>query len=339
LPTFSQFFSRALFRNVPPTAGLDIGRSEVRMVEFSGSSMRTAQLECCAREALPDGAIGDEGIGNLRQVMEAASRLWEKSGSKAKQVVIAIPSTSAITQILAVPLRSSRAQRATLAARHAESLLPYPPAQALFDFRIIGPTRNAPDQLDMLIAATRRDEVEDRIAVAESLGLQTVVADIESHASLAAVMRTRPAAHTSFALANLETHGTLLSLCRDGRIAGEQQLAIGHRQLQRDLQNDDGDHSDAVAAYLAHSAAHITRAMRALQQQTSCMPSHIVLTGPGASIPGMAEAVRKHTAISTDVATPFAGMALAPVIERAQMAADAPACATACGLALRRFDQ
>lgn len=322
-------------------AGLDIGRSEIRMVEFSGTSMETAQLACCAREALPDGAIGDEGISNLRQVMEAVSRLWEKSGSQARQVVIAIPSTRAITHLLAVPAHSSKAQLAALAERHAESLLPYPPAQAMLDFRIVGPTRNAPGQLDMLIAAVRRDDVEDRIAVTESLGLQAVVADIESHAAAAALNKTLPAAPASsvFAMANLETHGALLSLCCDGRIAGEQQLAIGHRQLQRDLQQYDGDHSDVLATYLAHAAVHIARAMQTLQQQTSCVPSHIVLTGSGATIPGMAEAVRKHTAISTAVATPFTGIATAPTLDRAKIAADEPTCATACGLALRRFDR
>lgn len=208
------------------------------MVEFSGSRIQTAQLACCAREALPDGAIGDEGIGNLRQVMEAVSRLWGKSGSQARQVAIAIPSSRALMQIVAIPAHSSQAQRAALAERHVESLLPYPPAQALLDFRIIGPTHNAPDQLDMLIAAVRRDDVEDRIAVAESLGLQTMVADIESHAAAAALNRTLPAAPASsvFAMANLETHGALLSLCCAGRVVGERQLDVGHRQLQHDLQ-------------------------------------------------------------------------------------------------------
>ncbi|WP_016834754.1 type IV pilus assembly protein PilM [Herbaspirillum lusitanum] len=322
-------------------AGLDIGRSEVRMVEFSGSRIQTAQLACCTREALPDGAIGDEGIGNLRQVMEAVSRLWGKSGSQARQVAIAIPSSRALTQIVAIPAHSSQAQRAALAERHAESLLPYPPAQALLDFRIIGPTHNAPDQLDMLIAAVRRDDVEDRIAVAESLGLQTMVADIESHAAAAALNRTLPAAPASsvFAMANLETHGALLSLCCAGRVVGERQLDIGHRQLQHDLQQYDGDQSDVLAGYLAQAAAHLAGVLQTLQQQTSCVPSHIVLTGAGATISGMEEAVHKRTTISTAVATPFAGMVPAPAIDRAQIAMDGPACATACGLALRRFDR
>lgn len=341
---FVRFFSRALSCNfsrpAPPMAGLDIGRSEVRMVEFSGNSAQAAQLEYCVREALPDGAIGDEGITNLRQVMETVSRLWGKSGSQARQVAIAIPSASTITQILALPAGSNHAQRTALAERHIESLLSYPLAQALLDFRIVGPTINAPGQLDMLIAATRRDDVEDRIAVAESLGLQAVVADIESHAALAALAGTQAAhASSAFALANLETHGALLSLCRCGRIAGERQLAIGYRQLQRDLQQYDGDQAEILATYLAHAAGQIARAMQTLQQQTSLAPEKIVLTGPGASIPGMVDAVREHTAISTAVATPFAGMALAPAIDRAQLAADAPACVTACGLALRRFDR
>lgn len=339
-------------------AGLDIGRSEVRIVELSGNRVHTAQLACCAREALPDGAISDEGIGNLRQVMEAVSRLWEKSGSLARQVAIAIPATSAMTHILSVPANSSQAQRALLAGRHAESMLPFPAAQALLDFRIIGPTRNAPGQLDMLIAAARRDDVEDRIAVAESLGLQTVVADIDSHAAMTALTRmpSMSQASSSFALANLETHGALLSLFCDGHIAGEQQLAIGYRQLQRDMQHDsrhdarhdarhdvqqyDADHSDVLATYLAHAAAHIARAVQTLQQQTSHMPAHIVLAGPGAGIPGMVEAVRKHTTIPIAVATPFDGMALAPAIDAAQLTADNPASyVTACGLALRRFDR
>ncbi|MFJ9451726.1 type IV pilus assembly protein PilM [Herbaspirillum sp. NPDC101397] len=333
----SSFFHRS----PPSMVGLDIGRSEVRMVEFSGDRAQVAQLAYCAREALPDGAIGEDGIDNLRQVMEAVSRLWEKSGSQTRQVAIAIPSAQAITHILAVPAGSSREQQAALAGKHAEGVLPYPLAQALLDFRIIGPTRDTPGQLDMLIAAAHRDDVEDRVAVTESLGLQAVVADIESHAALTAVARTLPAAQTSstFALVNLETHGALLSLCCDGCVAGERQLAIGHRQLQGDLQQYDGDQNDVLATYLAHAARHIAQALQTLRQQSSCAPAHIVLAGPGASIPGLDEAVHRHTAVSTLVAAPFAGVALTPGIDRGKLAVNGPACATACGLALRRFDR
>jgi len=333
--------SRLFHHHTPSMAGLDIGQSEVRMVEFAGTRAQSAQLACCAREALPDGAIGHDGIDNLRQVMEAVSRLWEKSGSQARQVAIAIPSASAVTQVLAVPATGSRAQHAALARQHAESMLPYPLEQALLDFRIIGPTRNTPGQLDMLVAAARRDDVEDRIAVTESLGLQAVVADIESHAALTALTGTLPAAQTSsaFALVTLDMHGTLLSLCCDGRVAGERQLAVGLRQLQRDLQQQDGDQHDVLATCLAHAARDIAQALQTLQQQSSCAPAHIVLAGPGAAIPGLEEAVRRHTALSTAVAAPFAGMALAPGIDHEQLAVNGPACSTACGLALRRFDR
>jgi len=322
-------------------AGLDIGRSEVRMVEFAGTCAPSAQLACYAREALPDGAIGEDGIDNLRQVMEAVSRLWEKSGSQTRQVAIAIPSASAITQILAVPAAAGRAQHAALARRHAESMLPYPLEQALLDFRVIGPTRDAPGQLDMLVAAARRDDVEDRIAVTESLGLQAVVADIESHAALIALAGKLPAAQTSspFALVSLETHGAILALCCNGRVAGERQLAIGHRQLQRDLQQYDGDRHDVLASYLAHAAREVAQALPSLQQQSSCMPARIVLAGPGATVPGLEDAVHRYTGVSTVVAAPFAGIALAPGIGREQVAVDGPACTTACGLALRRFDR
>src|SRR5258705_36499 len=54
------------------------------------------------------------------------------------------------------------------------------------DFQVIGPAPNNPEEVEVLIAASRKEKVEDRVAVAETAGLKTVVMDVDSYATLEA---------------------------------------------------------------------------------------------------------------------------------------------------------
>jgi Tfp pilus assembly PilM family ATPase len=56
------------------------------------------------------------------------------------------------------------------------------------DFSVIGPAANEED-MEVMLAASRKEKVEDRVAVAEAAGLTAKVMDIESYAARAAVQR------------------------------------------------------------------------------------------------------------------------------------------------------
>jgi type IV pilus assembly protein PilM len=97
---------------------------------------------------------------------------------------------------------------------------------------------------------------------------------------------------------------------------------------------------DVLRPFMENLAQEITRAMQFFFTSTSYNKiDHIVLSGGCAVIPGLDEVVANRTQVNTLLANPFANMALSGRVRAKQLAIDAPSLITACGLALRRFDE
>lgn len=309
-----------LFRQNALT-GLDIGRHAIRLVELSRDGGGSLALEAYGCEPLPDGVVNDDGIDDLEHVITAARRLLEKCGSRTGKTVIGIPSGAVATHIFRLS-SETETRLETLAREHITALLDYPAEDACIDFCRMGDTPAATAHIDVLVAATHRENVEDRIAVAESLHCNAVVADIDSYAAHAALARSRRVDTATTALCQIDPHGIHLSLPVDGRIV----------QV----------HDDADGAVTADPMHVATAAARALQTWQATYPGYhvqaLVFSGIGATMHGLNEAFRQHTGIASSIADPFCGMSLGAAIDTARLARDAPACLVACGLALRHFN-
>ncbi|MFL9880189.1 pilus assembly protein PilM [Herbaspirillum rhizosphaerae] len=167
--------------------GIDIGRDAVRMVELSRNKAAAFCLQNYGSEHLIAGTVDDEDIHDLEHVMAAAQRLWQRSHFTARKAAIGIPPSAVTTHVFATDQANTEGQREQLAEGHIAALLDYNVADACIDFCTIEPASMPSGQINMLVAAARRDCVEDRLAVAESLGLRTTVADAESYARQSAL--------------------------------------------------------------------------------------------------------------------------------------------------------
>ena len=79
------------------TLGLDVGTGSIRLVELDRDTSGQCVLERCAIEPLPQGVIASDGrIEQFDQAVDAVKRLVKKSGTRAKNVVAALP-PSAVT--------------------------------------------------------------------------------------------------------------------------------------------------------------------------------------------------------------------------------------------------
>jgi type IV pilus assembly protein PilM len=81
---------------------------------------------------------------------------------------------------------SARRNWKLLVESEANQYIPFALDEVNLDFQVVGPAPSSPDEIEVLIAASRKEKVEDRVAVAESAGLKPVVLDVESYAVLAA---------------------------------------------------------------------------------------------------------------------------------------------------------
>lgn len=343
--------------------GLDISTSGVKLVELVDLGKNELRLERFASEALPRGAVVDGNIENIEQVAEAVRRVWKKSGTRARLVTLGMPPASVITKKITLPGGMSDDDLEFQVETEASQYIPFALDEVSLDFDVIGPAPNSPEDVEVLLAATRKEKVEDRIAVAEAAGLKPVVMDIESYSARAAVdrlIKQLPQAGQGqiVALFQVGTQVTHISVLLDGQPIYEREQPFGGHQLTQDIVRAYGlSYEDAeskkksgdlpegydlelLEPFLDSAALEVTRAIQFFFTSTPYTRiDQIFLAGGCAVIPGLVDIVAGRTKISTSVISPFKGMQLGSNVREKQLRSEAPAYLVACGLAMRRFDQ
>lgn len=354
----------SLFRKKnPPLVGVDISTSGIKLVELSETGKNELRLERFASEPLPRGAVVDGNIENIEQVAEAVHRAWKKSGTRAKLVALGMPPAAVITKKIILPGGLSEDELEVQVESEASQYIPFALDEVSLDFDVIGVAQNAPDDVEVLLAATRKEKVEDRVAVAEAAGLKPIVMDIESYAARSAIGRLTAQLPNGgqgqiIALFQIGSQITHISMLLDGQPIYEREQPFGGHQLTQDIVRayglsyeeadakkcsgdlPDGYQSELLTPFLESAAMEATRAIQFFFTSTPYTKiDQIFLAGGCAIIPGLVEIIAARSKISTSVVSPFKGMQLASSVREKQLRAEAPAYLIACGLAMRRFDR
>ncbi|MEW6293296.1 MAG: pilus assembly protein PilM [Pseudomonadota bacterium] len=343
--------------------GLNISSSAVKMVELSGGRGGDYQLECYAIEPLPEGAVMDGNISNHDGVTEAIARCWKRLDTATKYVAMALPAAAVITKKIILPAGLRESAMEVQVESEANQYIPFTLEEVNLDFQVIGPTPTDPDEVEVLIAASRKEGVEDRVACAEAAKLKPVVMDVESYATLAAFELVRDqfsgsTAERIFALVDIGANAMKVTVMRGDQQIYNREQAFGGNQLTQDIVRaygmgyeeaetlkrtgpmPDNYEAEILRPFLDNLALEISRAMQFFFTSTQYSEvDHIVLMGGGALLPGVAQVVAERTQIDTVMANPFAKMTMSQRVRPKQLLQDAPSLMVACGLALRRFDQ
>ena len=345
----------------PPLLGMDISTSGVRLVELAVVGKGELRLERYAAEPLPRGAVVDGNIENIEQVSEAMRRVWKKSGTRVKLVALGMPPASVITKKIILPAGLSEDQLEVQVDSEASQYIPFALDEVSLDFDLIGVAASSPDDVEVMLAASRKEKVEDRVAIAEAAGLNAVIMDIESYAARAALDRVivqsaKDNEGQIVALFQIGAQVTHISVMLDGDTIYEREQPFGGNQLTQDIvraygmsfdeadaKKKSGDlpasyHDELLTPFLESAALEVTRAIQFFYTSTPYTRiDQLFLAGGCALIPGLLDMVASRTRISSAVVSPFKGMSLGPSVREQQLRAEAPAYLVACGLALRRF--
>eukprot|EP01030_Chromulinospumella_sphaerica_P002446 gene2446-2396_t len=90
-------------RQSAPLLGIDISSSSVKLVELGRDKAGSLVLERCAIEPLERGWITDGNIEKFDEVADALRRLVKKSGTRTKNVALALPPSAVITKKITLP--------------------------------------------------------------------------------------------------------------------------------------------------------------------------------------------------------------------------------------------
>lgn len=356
------FLDRLLKSRVAPMIGLDISSSSLKLVELGRSSAGQFVLERLTSQPLEKGWITDGQIERFDEVAQALRSLVTRSGTKTRRVVMGMPQAAVITKKIILPAGLREDEMEVQVEAEANQYIPFSLDEVNLDFQVIGPAPSGLDEVEVLIAASRKEKIEDRVAVAEAAGLKAVVMDVESFASQAAFeLLCTPAsgitAKNVVVIADIGALVTRATVLHDGQTVYSREQQIGGNQLTLEIARTyslspeaaetgkrggtlpPGYPNEVLAPFNEKVALEVQRALQFFFTATQfTRVDHIVLTGGCAVLEGLEALVAERTQIRTLVANPFSNMALASRIKPRQLLNDAPGLMVACGLAMRRFD-
>lgn len=346
-----------------PLIGLDISTSAVKMVELSGGGKEGYCVDRYVIELLPKDAVSDGNIISLEATAEAVKRAWRRLGTTTKQVAMALPAAAVITKKIVVPAGLREDELEMQVESEANQYIPFALDEVNLDFQVIGPVAASPDEQEVLIAASRKEKVEDRVAVAESAGLKAAIVDVESYAvqaSFELIARQLPNGGKDkvVALVDVGAQVTNLTIFKNGQQLYVREQAFGGTQLTQDIARDHGlsfEEAEAmkrvgdlptgclenlVRPFAESLSLEVSRALQFFFTSTQFnRVDDIVLCGGCANLPGVVDVVGNRTQTAVHLANPFAGMTVSDKVRNKSLMLDAPMLLVATGLAMRRFDQ
>ena len=160
--------------------GLDISSTSVKLLELSKSG-GGYQVESYGVEPLPENAVVEKNISDVEGVGEAIARLVERSKTKVKLAAVAVAGSAVITKTIEMTAALSEDEMESQLHLEADQYIPYPLEEVALDFEVQGLSPRSDEQVEVLIAACRRENVEMREAALELGGLKAKVVDIEAH--------------------------------------------------------------------------------------------------------------------------------------------------------------
>ena len=359
LISLGSFFSR----DPAPLLGIDVSSSRVKLVELSRNRSGDLVLERCAIEPLERGWITDGNIEKFDEVAEAVRRVVRKSGSKTKNVAMALPASAVITKKIVLPGGLSEKELEVQVESEANQYIPFSLDEVSLDFCVVGPSANSVGDAEVLIAASRKEKVSDRQGLAEAAGLKPVIMDVEPYASRMAagrVIETLPNQGVDSLVALFEVGAltTSMQVMRNDDVLYERDQAFGGAQLTQLIVRQYGFSADEAEAkkrsgdlpddyrsavlepFIESMAQEIGRALQFFFTSTPYNKvDHILLAGGSAALPGLIEGVTHQTSFACMVINPFDGMEMASSVQARKIAREAPSYLTSTGLALRRFYQ
>ncbi len=350
-----------LKRKKPQMLGIDISSAAVKLLELSqnGSNYR---VESYAVEALPLDAVVDKNIANVEIIGNSIRSVLKGSSSKLKHAAVAVAGSAVITKVISMPASLNADELEGQIELEADQYIPYSLDEVSLDFEVQGPNEKNPEMVDVLLAASRKENVEDRVAALEIAGLKANIVDVEAYAmentfSLVADQLPEGGDHQTIAIADIGSTMTTLNVIHNNRIIYTREQGFGGKQLTEEIQRRYGlsyeeaglakKHGGLPDNYVSDVLEPFKQAMvqqigRSLQFFVSSSVHRgidsIVLAGGCASIPGIDSLVEEQLGTPTIVANPFLNMALSSRVKPQNLSNDAPAMMIACGLALRSFD-
>jgi type IV pilus assembly protein PilM len=344
----------------PPLVGIDISSTAVKLLQLSRSGDKY-RVEHYAVEPLPPNAVVEKNIVEVEAVGEAIRRALQRSGARTKFAAAAVAGSAVITKVIPMPADLTEDDLEAQIQAEANQYVPYPLEEVSLDFEVIGPVKDNSEMVNVILAASRTENVDLRSAALNLGGLTAKIVDVEAFAmenAFKLIADQLPAGRDGLtAVVDVGATMTSLNVLKNQRSIYTREQVFGGKQLTDEVMRRYGlSYEEAGMAKRqgglpeSYEIEVLEPFKEAMVQQVSRLlqfffagsefnrVDQVVLAGGCAGISGVREMVEEQLGVPTIVASPVANMSLASKVQAQALAQDAPALMIACGLAMRSFD-
>lgn len=342
--------------------GLDITTSSVKLIEL-GLSGGQYRVESYAAEPTPPNSINEKAIVDAAAVGDAIKHAVKRAGARAKEAAVAISGDAAITKVIQMPRSLSENELEGQVELQADQYIPFPMEEVSYDFEVIGPSEKDPEMLDVLLVASRTENVDQRVAACAAAGLTARIVDVEAFAlenacRLLTHQMPDGGLDRVIAVVDFGASSTTFSVLRDLKVIYTRDFAFGGQQLTEEIMRTyglsmeeagrvkkegglPGNYQEEVLdPFIDDMCQQVSRSLQFFLASGAGreQPEQILVCGGCANIPGVAEVISSRVGIRAEKGDPLGQMKLSQRAKTQNVKRDATALLTACGLALRSFD-
>lgn len=339
--------------------GVDIGTASLRAVEIANPTSARPTLVRYGEVPLPEGSVSRGEVIEALTVAQSMKSLWSQVGFKSKQVVLGMGNQRVLARDLTVA-KASRARIHEALPFQVQDMLPIPVADALLDFYPVseGVGEHGPVINGLLIAAVK-DAVLGNVRASKLAGLTAVGVDLIPFA-VSRLLINRQHTSGTVALIDIGAVTTSVVLVSNGVPQFVRLIPSGGDDVTSDLASrleiprdlaegakrtlglvaSSGSKEDATAsAVIFETTNELLGSLRnTVSYYANTRPtetvSHIVLSGGGARLQGLPEALAEVTRIRVIAADPLYGLAFGRSISESDVRSQSTALTVALGLAL-----
>lgn len=340
--------------------GLDISSTSVKLLELSRHGDRY-RVETYAVKALPPNAVVEKNINDPEAVAEVVKAVVKMSKTRLKHAAVAVAGSAVITKVIDMPAGLSEDAMEDQISFEADQYIPFPLEEVNLDFEVLGESPRSPDQVEVLLAACRRENVEARDALLQLADLIPEKVDVEAYSMERAyeliAEQLEDGEGQVVAIVDIGATMTTLSVLVDGKTVYTREQLFGGKQLTEEIQRryglsveeaglakkqgglPDDYESEVLTPFKEAVVQQVTRSLQFFFSASQYNDvDYIILAGGVASMEGLTGLIEEKLGTQTLVANPFAGMSVSSRVNAVSLANDAPSLMIATGLAMRSFD-
>ena len=166
------------FKKKKEVIGIDIGSSSVKLVQLKAQKGAYRLLNAGIMP-LPPEAIVDNTLMDSASIVGAIRNLVASLGIKARDVACSISGNSVIIRKITLSTMTTEELEDQI-VWEAEQYIPFDINDVNLDFQILSPDSIDPTKMSVLLVASKKDLINDYVAVFNEAGLQLSVVDVAS---------------------------------------------------------------------------------------------------------------------------------------------------------------